>query len=198
MSRDTDQPDGHVGAVGLWGVLREDLSHHWGELTRPGFQALAVQRIGRWARTNQHLPHARALAVACAVLARWTRHRFGIELDPRAVIGRRLSIGHQGGIAIGPDTVIGDDCVVLQGVQISRADGARTGEPGPTIGDGVHLGARAIVQGPVRIGDHARIGPNAVVTTDVPAGATAIARPSRVERAQPATPPHPATQPDRA
>jgi serine O-acetyltransferase len=38
------------------------------------------------------------------------------------------------------------------------------------------------VAGDLTIGDDAKIGPNAVVTVDVGAGATAIARPSRIQR----------------
>ena len=44
----------------------------------------------------------------------------------------------------------------------------------PTIGDGVSLGAGAVVVGPVDVGAGARVGANALVTEDVPAGGKAV------------------------
>jgi serine O-acetyltransferase len=116
------------------------------------------------------------------LLAGLVRRRFGIELDPGAQLGRRLNVGHQGGIHIGPDVTMGDDCVILQGVRIGCSAGRAHSGPGPRIGDRVHIGARAVVIGDVRIGDDVRIGPNVVVTDDVAAGVTAIARPSRIQK----------------
>ena len=47
-------------------------------------------------------------------------------------------------------------------------------------GGHVDIGAGAKILGPVTIGDHARIGANAVVTSEVPAHATAVGIPTRV------------------
>jgi serine O-acetyltransferase len=58
--------------------------------------------------------------------------------------------------------------------------GLRAGEVhGPTIEHGAQIGTGAKVIGPVRIGADARIGANAVVTDDVPAGATAVGAPAK-------------------
>jgi len=51
---------------------------------------------------------------------------------------------------------------------------------GPSIGSGVSIGTGAKILGPVRVGNRARIGANAVVVTDIPAGATASGVPARV------------------
>ena len=174
---DADGPD-------VLTLIREDLRHHWGEPTRPGFQALAVYRV----RHRVHHRAAGPLTAVARVLLRpldaLVRYRFGISLDPTAELGRRLSIGHQGGIHIGRDVTMGDDCVILQGVRIGpdRDHGQDGGSP--TIGHRVRIGARSHVRGDIRVGDDARIGPNAIIRTDVPAGATAVARPSKVVRAQ--------------
>ena len=48
---------------------------------------------------------------------------------------------------------------------------------GPTLGNGVNIGANAVLIGKIEIGDGATIGPNAVVTMNVPAGATVFAPP---------------------
>jgi serine O-acetyltransferase len=161
----------------LRAVLREDLEGHWRELSRPGFQALAVHRIGAWARARP-TPVGRFVGLLCVVVARLVRRRFGIWVHPDARLGRRLTIGHQGGIAIGANATIGDDCTLLQGARI----GSDSPGPGPIIGDRVHVGARARVAGTARVGDDARVGPNAVVSDEVPPGTTALARPSRTRR----------------
>jgi serine O-acetyltransferase len=167
-----------VDGTRLIRLLREDLDGHWRELSRPGFQALAVHRLGAWSSERRSTAARRLLRSVCALLARVVRWRFGISIDPSARLGRRLTIGHQGGIYLGADVTIGDDCTILQGVRIG---GPRPGD-GPTIGDRVHVGARARIVGPAHIGDDARIGPNVVVTEDVAPGTTALARPSRVQR----------------
>jgi serine acetyltransferase len=171
-----------AGEIGLLAMIREDRRHHWNEVTRPGFQALAIQRLGHWAHEHPDTAFASTVLGTCRLLTRYVRYRFGIELAPAAQLGRRLSVGHQGGIAIGADVTMGDDCAILQGTRIGRVEGESLNGPGPRIGHRVHVGARAIVRGDLAIGDDAKIGPNAVITASVPAGATALARPSQVKR----------------
>jgi serine acetyltransferase len=182
MLAELDRRSGAAGELGLLATIREDRRHHWNEFTRPGFQALAVQRLGHWAYSHPDATFAPMMGVSCRLLTRYVRYRFGIELAPSARLGRRLSFGHQGGISIGADVTMGDDCAILQGTRIGRVEGESSDGPGPRIGHRVHVGARAIVRGDLDIGDDAKIGPNAVITTDVPSGATALARPSQVKR----------------
>lgn len=179
--------DGGADDVGFLTLLQEDLRVHWNELTRPGFQALMVHRISRRAGRCSSPAFASLLKAISRSLARLVRYRFGIDLDARARLGRRLSIGHQGGIFVGPDVTIGDDCSLLQGARIGCRANERETTPGPRIGHDVQIGARATVRGDIRIGDGVRIGPNAVVTTDVEPGAAAIARPSKTRRHAPPT-----------
>jgi serine O-acetyltransferase len=59
--------------------------------------------------------------------------------------------------------------------------GLRAGElRGPTIEHDVHVGTGAKVIGPIVVGARARIGANAVVVRDVPAGCVAVGVPARV------------------
>ena len=51
---------------------------------------------------------------------------------------------------------------------------------GADTGGGVEVGCGAAILGQVTIGDGARIGPNAVVMTNVPAGATVFAPSPRI------------------
>ena len=116
-------------------------------------------------------------------LARWISHwgRFftGIEIHPGATIGRRVFIDHGMGIVIGETAEIGDDCTLYHGVTLGGTSWNR-GKRHPTLGRGVVIGAGAKILGPILVGDGAKIGSNAVVVRDVPAGATAVGIPARV------------------
>lgn len=100
-----------------------------------------------------------------------------VEIPWGTVIGRRLRVFHGAGIVINDRTVLGDDVSIRQNVTLGnvRPDG-----PCPVIGDRVELGAGCIVLGGIRVGDDARVGAGAVVTKDVPAGATVVGNPARV------------------
>lgn len=101
-------------------------------------------------------------------------------------IGDRTYLGHDVHIHAGADITIGERCVLADGVFIAttdheRGDRSATGPTRPVvIGDDVFIGQRAIVLGGVTIGDHATIGAGAVVTKDVPDGATVVGVPARI------------------
>ena len=112
------------------------------------------------------------------VLSNVGRFLTGIEIHPGAKIGRRFFIDHGMGIVIGETAEIGDDCSLYHGVTL----GGTSWSPGkrhPTLGNNVVVGAGAKILGPIMINDGARIGSNAVVVKDVPAGATVIGVPGR-------------------
>ncbi len=117
------------------------------------------------------------------VLARFVSHigRFltGIEIHPGATIGRRFFIDHGMGVVIGETAEIGDDVTVYHGVTLGGTS-LEAGKRHPTLGNRVVVGAGAKILGPITIGDDAKIGSNAVVVKDVPAGATASGIPARV------------------
>ncbi len=102
----------------------------------------------------------------------------GIEIHPGATLGRRLFIDHGMGVVIGETAEVGDDVLIYHGVTL----GGLSGQPGkrhPTIGNGVVIGAGAQVLGPILVRDNARIGANAVVVAEVPAGETVVGIPAR-------------------
>ena len=113
------------------------------------------------------------------LMYRYVRNHYGIELHYDTIVGRRLIIAHPMGIAINGHVVIDDDCIIYQNVTIGALNGPRVQEA-PKLGRGVTVGCGAAVLGPVTIGDRARIGPNAVVLTDVPAAATVFVNPPRM------------------
>ena len=116
-------------------------------------------------------------------LARFTSHigrgLTGIEIHPGATIGRRFFIDHGMGVVIGETAEIGDDVTLYHGVTLGGTSW-KEGKRHPTLGNGVVVGAGAKILGPIYIGDGAKIGSNAVVVKDVPAGATAAGIPARI------------------
>lgn len=89
-------------------------------------------------------------------------------------IGPGLRLPHPYNIVISDHSRIGSGCTVFHGVTIGSDERPPVEESAPVLGDGVYVGAGAILVGPIHVGDGARIGAGAVVTKDVPAGATAV------------------------
>ena len=164
--------------------LRQHLRGDWEAhgrpvpLASPGYQTVALYRLGTWAK-HRPQPWRAVLLAIHLVVATICRNVYGIELPLDARIGRRFWIAHQSGIVIGHGVVIGDDCVVRQNVTIGVGRRGSAGEA-PQLDDRVEVGAGAVLLGGVWIGDGAKIGPNAVVMKDVPAGGSAFAASARV------------------
>jgi serine O-acetyltransferase len=156
----------------------EDLDAHGRDWTRPGFRAVAAHRFAQW-RNGLRLKLLRApLSLIYRAMFRRCRNVYGIEIPETARLGRRVVFEHQGAVVIHPCAVIGDGCVIRQGVTLGvRHDGV---QEAPVLGRRVRVGAGAKILGPVFVGDDARIGANAVVLCDVPAGATAVGVPARI------------------
>ena len=100
-----------------------------------------------------------------------------IEIHPGAKIGKRFFIDHGNGVVIGETSIIGDDVTIYQGVTLGGT-GKERGKRHPAIGNGVVVGAGAIILGSITIGDNARVGAGAVVTKSVPADTTVVGNPS--------------------
>ena len=116
-------------------------------------------------------------------LARFTSHigrwMTGIEIHPGARIGRRFFIDHGMGVVIGETAEIGNDVTLYHGVTLGGTTWNK-GKRHPTLDDDVVVGAGAKILGPIYIGKGAKVGSNAVVVRDVPAGCTAVGIPARV------------------
>jgi serine O-acetyltransferase len=112
-------------------------------------------------------------------MSHWSRWATGIEIHPGATIGRRVFIDHGMGVVIGETAEIGDDCTLYHGVTLGGTSW-KAGKRHPTLERGVVIGAGAKVLGPLTVGTGAKIGSNAVVVRDVPAGATAVGIPARI------------------
>jgi serine O-acetyltransferase len=141
-------------------------------LCYPGLHAIAVHRVAN-----------RLWKAGFVTAARWLSHfarwLTGIEIHPGATIGRRVFIDHGMGVVVGETAEIGDDCTIYQGVTLGGTS-LHKGKRHPTLHRGVVVSAGAKVLGPFSVGAGARIGSNAVVLKEVPAGATAVGIPARI------------------
>ena len=158
--------------------IRDDLGTYGGDWAAPGFWALAGHRFGGRRYGIGFTPLRKAASFVYKVLYKTVQILAGIELPCEARVGRGCRIDHFGGIVVSGYAEIGDGCVIRQGVTIGlrHAD-----EPlAPRIGDRVDIGAGAKLLGPITVGDGASIGANAVVLSDVPAGAVAVGIPARI------------------
>jgi len=140
----------------------------WEILTYPGVWAVFWHRIAHW-----------LFEAELHFLARFVNHfsRFltAIDIHPGAKIGRNFFIDH-GFTVIGETAVIGNNVTIYQNVTLGGTNPTNGigGKRHPTIMDNVIIGSGAQVIGPIVVGERARIGANAVVTDDVPEGATMI------------------------
>lgn len=161
--------------------VAEDHAAHGADWTKPGFRAVAVHRFGVWRMGVR----PKLLRAPLSMLYRWAYRRcrnvYGIELPYSVKLGRRVVVEHQGGIVVHGNTEIGDDCIIRQNCTF----GIRTLDnltAAPVLEAGVNVGAGAVVLGAIRIGRGAAIGANAVVLSDVPAGAMVAGVPARIIR----------------
>ena len=140
----------------------------WEILLYPGVLALGLHRVAHW------LFEARLYFLARFV-NHFSRAVTAIDIHPGATIGKNFFIDH-GFTVIGETAEIGDNVTIYQCVTLggSNPTNGKGGKRHPTLMDNVIIGSGAQIIGPIVVGERARVGANAVVTEDVPAGATMI------------------------
>jgi len=146
----------------------------WEVLTcYPGLHAIVMHRWAHWLWIRE----MKWLGRFVSHIARWLT---GIEIHPGATIGRRVFIDHGLGVVIGETAEVGDDCTIYQGVTLGGTSLNKGAKRHPTLARGVIIGAGAKVLGAFTVGEGAKVGSNAVVVKEVPAGATAVGNPARI------------------
>lgn len=176
----TDQAEKIGGFRELLAWIRQDYRANGRSVFYAGFQAMAVHRLGVWHQGLRPTLARVPFALLYAILNIFVRNVYGIEIHATTRIGRRVQIAHQHGIVLHPRCIIGDGCLIRQGVTIGQAAHIRGPQAAPRIGSGVLIGAGAIIMGDITVGDDVVIGPNAVVMTSVPAGCIVTAPPARI------------------
>ena len=147
-------------------------------LTYPGVKAVFFHRIANFFSIAKFDLIAR-------IISQLSRFLTGIEIHPKAKIGKNLFIDHGMGVVIGETSEIGNNVtiyhmVTLGGIAPSiNSNDQRNIKRHPTIEDEVVIGSGAQVLGPVRVGSCAKIGANAVVTKDVPEKAVMVGIPAK-------------------
>jgi len=141
-------------------------------LCYPGFHALVMHRISHrlWRLRVPLLPR---------LLSQVGRLFTGIEIHPGARIGRGVFIDHGMGVVIGETAVIGDHCLLYQGVTLGGT-GKQHGKRHPTLKENVVVGAGAKVLGAITVGANTRIGAGSVLLRDVASDSTVVGIPGRV------------------
>ena len=145
----------------------------WEILLYPGLWALGFHRVAHWLFIGEIYFLAR-------LVNHFSRMLTGIVIHPGAKIGRHFFLDH-GFTVIGETAEIGDNVTIYQCVTLGGTNPAN-GEPGkrhPTIEDDCIIGSGAQILGPITVGKRARVGANAVVTGDVPEGATMVGQKAR-------------------
>ena len=147
-------------------------------LTYPGVKAIFFHRIANFFSLAKFDLIAR-------IISQFSRFLTGIEIHPKAKIGKNLFIDHGMGVVIGETSEIGDNVTIyhmatLGGIAPSiNSNEQRNVKRHPTIEDDVVIGSGAQVLGPVTVGRCAKIGANAVITKDVPEKAVMVGIPAK-------------------
>ena len=147
-------------------------------LTYPGVKAVFFHKIANFFSIAKFDLIAR-------IISQFSRFLTGIEIHPRAKIGKNLFIDHGMGVVIGETSDIGDNVTIyhmatLGGISPSiNSEDQRNTKRHPTLMNNVVVGSGAQILGPVVIGKNAKIGANAVVTKNVPENAIMVGIPAK-------------------
>ena len=147
-------------------------------LTYPGVKAIFFHRLANFFSTAKFHLIAR-------IISQFSRFLTGIEIHPKAKIGKNLFIDHGMGVVIGETSEIGNNVTIYHNVTLGgiapsiNSNDQRNVKRHPTIENEVVIGSGAQVLGPVTVGCCAKIGANAVITKDVPEKAVMVGIPAK-------------------
>ena len=147
-------------------------------LTYPGVKAIFFHKIANFFAIAKFDLIAR-------IISQFSRFLTGVEIHPKAKIGKNLFIDHGMGVVIGETSEIGDNVTIYHAVTLGGSSPSidserqRYEKRHPTIGNDVVIGSGAQIIGPIKVGNNARIAANAVVVKDVPENATMVGIPAK-------------------
>ena len=169
--------------MSVWQILKQDF-------TEPLRQDPACNSVfeiffcypGVWALINYRFAHffyERGFKLIARAISGLTRIITAVDINPGAQIGRGVFFDHATGLVIGETAIIGDNCLIYQGVTLGGVS-LEHGKRHPTLQNGVVVGAGAKVLGNITIGENSKIGANSVVVKDVAPNCTAVGVPARI------------------
>lgn len=163
----------------MWEDVKKDRTANSKSINTAGRRVLMVYRFGRWRMTIKSRLLRAPLSFLYRVMEQHVRFKYGIELPYTVQLGDNITFEHQHGIVIHGNAVIGNHCIIRQGVTIGNRSIEKPYEA-PVLGDHVNVGAGAKILGAVNIGHNAIIGANAVVLNDVPDYGVAVGIPAKI------------------
>ena len=169
--------------MSFWQILKQDF-------TEPLRQDPACNSVfeiffcypGVWALINYRFAHffyERGFKLIARAISGLTRIITAVDINPGAQIGSGVFFDHATGLVIGETAIIGDNCLIYQGVTLGGVS-LEHGKRHPTLQNGVVVGAGAKVLGNITIGENSKIGANSVVVKDVAPNCTAVGVPARM------------------
>ena len=147
-------------------------------LTYPGVKAVLFHQLA-------HFFSVAKFDLIARIISQSSRFLTGIEIHPKAKIGKNLFIDHGMGVVIGETSEIGNNVTIYHGVTLGGispsidSDKQRDVKRHPTLKNNVVVGSGAQILGPVTVGENAKIGANAVITKDVPDNAVMVGVPAK-------------------
>ena len=147
-------------------------------LTYPGVKAIFFHRIANFFAIAK-------FDLVARIISQFSRFLTGIEIHPKAKIGKNLFIDHGMGVVIGETSEISNNVTIYHNVTLGgiapsiNSNDQRNQKRHPTIENEVVIGSGAQVLGPVVVGRGSRIGANAVITKDVPENAVMVGIPAK-------------------
>lgn len=151
-------------------------------LINPGFRYMYIHRNCSYYKNNNYKIR---YGISRLLLNKY-RIKYGYEISSQALIGKGFYIGHLGPIVINPETVIGNNVNVTNGVTIGQQNrGEKKGSP--NIGNNVWVGANSIIVGKITVGDNVLIAPGAYVNFDIPNDSIVIGNPAIIKNSIEAT-----------
>ena len=147
-------------------------------LTYPGVKAVLFHRIA-------HFFCVAKFDLIARIISQFSRFLTGIEIHPKAKIGKNLFIDHGMGVVIGETSDIGDNVTIYHAVTLGGispsidSNEQRNVKRHPTLKNNVVVGSGAQVLGPIIVEENAKIGANAVVTKNVPENAVMVGIPAK-------------------
>lgn len=145
----------------------------WKKCINPNLHFVYVLRMAQKCKQKP------LLHIFWRIVLRHYQIKYGFQIYPETQIGEGFYLGHWGSLVINPNTIIGKNCNIAQGVTIGQQNRGKN-EGSPVIGNEVWIGANAVIVGAVTIGNNVLIVPNSYVNFDVPSNSVVLGNPAKI------------------